>query len=125
MSIDNVYDLYASLAPLMSDEHREYIDNMLNGQAQTDPLLDLEMFFRVVNIYALQAVKWSMDEGKVTKDVGAILGEVRQGATAIESMRNKRKEEQVKVDDEGRMADPTSRPALPFLEGLDREFTKR
>lgn len=125
LSVDNVYELYASLAPLMSDEHREYIEKMLDGVADTDPLLDLEMFFRVVNIYALQSVKISLEEGKVTKDIGAILGEVRQCGTAIEAMRTKRKEEQVKVDDAERMADPTSRPTLSFLQSLDSESSER
>lgn len=118
MSPENIAELYSSIAHLLSNEQREYLDKMMQGEADTDALLDLEMFFRIVNVYAMQAVAWSLEERKVTKDIGGILGEVRQGAVAIENMRTKRNEVKAKIDDTERVVDPTRKPTLSFLQSL-------
>jgi len=98
---------------------------MLRGEAETDSLLDLEMFFRLVTIYATQAVMWSLEERKVTKDIGSILGEVRQSAVAIENMRTKRVEvKKEKVEDEQGVGIITRKSALDFFETLPRRLSE-
>lgn len=110
---------------MLSVEQREYVENLLAGTSDPDPLLDLEIFFRLVNVYAMHAVQWSLEERKLSKDIGSILGEVRQGAGAIETMRTKRSEVKEKVDDAERMVDPTRKPTLSFLSGLAEGADKR
>jgi|SRR5690606_1313570 len=115
---EDIYEIFDMVAPFMSDEHREYLDRIKRGEGQVDALLDLEMILRLVTIYAPQAVMWSLQDGKVSKDIGSILGEARQSAVAVENMRVKRNESAVKKDDADGMVDPTRKPALDRFESL-------
>ena len=119
LSQDKVAEVYSNIAHFLPAEHREYLEKLLRGEAQTDVLIDLEMFFRLVTIYATQAVMWALEEKRVTKDIGSILGEVRQGAMAIETMRSKRTDVVRKKDEEESGVDISSRKsALEFFENL-------
>lgn len=120
MSAEEVYEIFDMVAPFMSDEHREYLERIKSGEGTVDALLDLEMILRLLTIYAPQAVMWSLNEGKVSKDIGSILGEARQSAVAVESMRVKRNESVVKKNDDNGLVDPTRKPALDRFEGFFR-----
>ena len=115
---ENVAELYRTVAHLMSAEHRAYLEKMLNGEAPVDALLDLEMILRLVTIYATQAVKWSFEKGTVSKDIGSVLGEARQAAVAVETMRLKRQEAMKKNDDDESVVDPTRQSTLARFENL-------
>lgn len=124
LSTENIADLYSTVGHLMSDEHRAYIERMLTGGSEVDALLDLEMTLRLVTLYATQAVKWSFENGTVTKDIGSILGEARQAAVAVETMRLKRNEAKVKSDDTDGMVDPTRESSVARFQNLHREPTE-
>src|SRR5687768_6958555 len=111
LSQDQLRELYEAIGAVMSDEHRIHIEQILNEGKGVDPLLELEIVFRVVEIYSLKAVTWALNTGAVTKDIGALLGEARQSATAIENMRMKRAENAAKSkeEDETDLFDPTAR----------------
>lgn len=119
LSQEKVSEVYSNIAHFLPDAHRAYLEKLLRGEAEVDALLDLEIFFRLVTLYSTQAITWAMEgqDIKVTKDIGSILGEVRQGAVAIESMRNKRVEAQTKKEMEESGVDYDSRKsALEFFE---------
>lgn len=118
---EEIKDLYGSIAHMLSSDQQEYLDRLMNGEAEPDPMLDLAIFMRLVHAYGVQAVKWSVEERKVTKDIGSILGEVRQGAVALENMKNKREEldKAKNTDDDGEGLDRASREsAFSILEGF-------
>jgi hypothetical protein len=119
LSQEQVAEVYSNIAHFLPPTHKEYLEKLLRGEADTDVLLDLEMFFRLVTIYATQAVMWAMDEKKVSRDIGSILGEVRQGAVAIEGMRAKRADVSRKKDGNDDGVDIDSRKsALDLFESL-------
>lgn len=124
MTKDKVAELYGNIAHLVSEEHREYLEGFLNdGNQNMDVVLDLEMFMRLVTIYAYQAVLKAFEHGDVKKDISSLLGEVRQSAVAIESMRNKRAELAEKAnknDDDEDMAPSSRESALSILKDLDQ-----
>lgn len=115
---EDIYEIFDMVSPYMSDEHREYLDRIKAGEGTVDALLDLEMLLRLMMIYAPQAVMWSLQEGKVSKDIGSIIGEARQSAVAIEAMRVKRNESAVKKDEADGLVDPTRKPALDRFESF-------
>lgn len=115
---ENVAELYSTVAHLMSEEHRAYLEKMMAGEAPVDALLDLEMMLRLVTIYATQAIKWSFEKGSVSKDIGSVLGEARQAAVAVENMRLKRQEAMKKNDDDDGVVDPTRESSLARFENL-------
>lgn len=115
---EDIYEIFDMVAAFMSDEHREYLERIKSGNGTVDALLDLEMILRLMTIYAPQAVVWSLQEGKVSKEIGAILGEARQSAVAVENMRVKRNESAVKKDDADGMVDPTRKSTLDRFESL-------
>lgn len=116
---EELHETYRALAAIMSDEHRAHIEEILNSGKAVDPLLELEMIFRVVQIYSLKAVHWALSQGVVTKDIGALLSEARQSATAIENMKSKR-EQNKKVDDDDVLNPQARKSALAFLEDIHR-----
>jgi hypothetical protein len=119
LTSEAVTDLIQSVSHLMSEKHRDYLHRILVGEGEVDPLMDLETFFRVVHIYALWAVKRSLESGTTSKEIGSILGEVRQTAVAIDSMQAKRKLEKATNDDNEQGA-TDQESALSFLQSLDR-----
>lgn len=125
MSTEEIYEIFDMVAPFMSDEHRDYLERIKSGKGQVDALLDLEMILRLLTIYAPQAVMWSLNEGRVSKDIGSILGEARQSAVAVENMRVKRNESVVKKNDADGVADPTRKPALDRFESFFGGDTRR
>jgi hypothetical protein len=119
----DIEEILEIVAPFMGDEHREYLERIKAGNGEVDALLDLEMILRLVSLYSTQAVVWSLREGKVSKDIGAILGEARQSAVAVESMRVKRNEARAKVADDDGVVDPTRESTLGRFESIFRGDT--
>jgi len=115
---ENVIDIYDRVRHLMSEEHREYLDQIQRGDGKVDPVMELEMNLRLVSILSTQAVEWALRDGKVPKDVSSLLGEVRQSATAIEDIKRKREELRLKRGDNEQVVDPTRESTLARFQGL-------
>jgi hypothetical protein len=115
---ESVAEMYGVVGDLMGDEHRVHIEEILNGGTEVDPKLELDMVFRIVQLYAIQCVKWSLTEKKITKDIGSILGEARQAAVAIENMAVKREEVKGKKHDDEEVVRGSRVTASSILEDL-------
>lgn len=120
---ENIIEIYDRVKHLMSEEHREYLDNIQRGEGKVDPVMELEMNLRLVSILSTQAVEWALRDGKVPKDVSSLLGEVRQSASAIEDIKRKREELRLKRGDDERVVDPTRESALARFQGIHTEHS--
>lgn len=121
MSRENIIELYGGVRHMLPDTHRVYLDDLESGKTDLDPLMHLEMLMVMMTAYATQVLEWSMEAGKANRDVGPIVGELRQTAAAVENIKIKRQEAKDKRGDDTGVADPTQISAMGRFQSFHRE----
>lgn len=104
------HELLADATEYMSDEHKEYVDALFAGEQDVDALKLLEILAYYEVIYTGVAMKKAIEGAMFSKDLAAMLGELRQTAKELEIVKASRRKEEEKAKEEEskeKVFDPT------------------
>lgn len=110
--------LYERVRPLLPDDLRQYLEQSLNGDVELDGLSEMGILLRSLSIYVNSVISWAQEDSIISRDVAALIAEYRMGIKDHEEMKRKRTEMEHKYGDNGRVVDPTSKPALSRFEDI-------
>jgi len=102
----NLVSMYERIRQFLPAKHRQYLDDIKNGVGNVDPEIELEMHLRLASLLATNAAEWMLRDGKPSRDLYSLMGEVRQSATAIEDIRRKRAALGKETEEEDMVIDP-------------------
>jgi hypothetical protein len=115
------HEMLTDAMEYMSDEHKEYLDALYNGEEEVDALKILEILSYYELIYVGVAMKDVIEQKKISRDLASVLGELRQTAKEVEDIKGKRKIESEKIRVKEEQFDPTTTSALSRFESLHGE----
>ncbi len=114
LTLDRTQKLYNRVEPFLDADHRKYLKDVLTGSTSLDPVRESELLIRYLSLLVTEGIGWALEEKRITRDLGTVISEYRQGIKELEDMRRRRREDELKRGEEG-VVDPTHVPELEFL----------
>lgn len=111
--------LYDRFSPYMSDEQREYVQNVIDGKSPVDCLREMELIVRTMGLLFQEAATIEFMEGKVSMNLAKFADTLRASVKDLNDMRLQVEEQAQKrdaADDLVRLAQ--SRSSMERLEAL-------
>jgi len=110
-------ELYYRVANHLTPEHRDYMNAVIKGKVEVDPVREMQLLVRYLAILAFAAAEWALEDRKVTQDLAKLLGEHRQALKDLEDMQRRRRDEAFKKQDDDILIDATQKSTLEsFIE---------
>ena len=110
-------ELYNRVQNHLTPEHRDYMEKVIKGKVEVDPVREMQLLVRYLALLAFAAAEWALEDRKVTQDLAKLLGEHRQALKDLEDMQRKRRDEAIKQADDDILIDATQKSTLEsFLE---------
>jgi hypothetical protein len=115
MTEQKLEQLYRRVEHMLDEEHREYLQGVLQGRTKLDALHEAQLLLRYLSILATEAIGWALEDQKINKDLGDIIAQYRMGIKDYEDMSRRRDEIKLKRGDDERVVDPSRESAMARL----------
>lgn len=124
LTLEKLESLYNRVKPYLPDDQRRYIEGVLSGEQDVNPLAEMKLLVRQMSILFSEASVWHFDNKRVTKEFADFANTLRAAIKDLNDLLIKDQEAQAKESDKtDDMVRVTERgAALERLEALLREY---
>jgi hypothetical protein len=97
LTVDKLEALYNRVKPFLPDDQRDYIEGVVSGDKDVDPLTEMKLLVRQMSILFSEAAVWHFDNKRVSQDFGNFANSLRM---AVKDLYEMDKAEQAKADEQ-------------------------
>ena len=120
LMLDKFEQVYKRIEDTLSEEQKSYYRKAFSGNTEFDPVMESELFMRLLSLYAIALVTDGLENKLASKDIAEVVAQYRMGIKDLDEMKRKRREEEKERDDAGAMVDPTRESTLYRFASIHR-----
>lgn len=95
LTLDKLRTLYTRVKPILAEDQRRYVEGVIDGSIDVDPMLEMRILVRQMSVIFSEAAMWHLAEGKVSRDFASFANNLRMAITDLATLDEK---ERVRLD---------------------------
>lgn len=120
--VDRVKAIYKVIQHMLTPEQRNYYDLAFSGKVPYDPMKHAEFLAILYGVYANDVLLEAIENKVVSQDIAQTLREYRMALKELDDMKNTRKKEQERQDEQ--LADPTRESSQSRIDEIIERASK-
>ncbi len=92
LTLDKLRTLYTRVKPILPEDERKYVEGVLDGSIEVDPVLEMRILVRQMSVVFSEATVYYLAKGGVGRDYAAFGNNLRMAITDLYSIDQKERD---------------------------------